>query len=101
MHAGPPQHRVFPRPSRGSAEGRGTVPRRNRDRRGMRRSAGGRGQGRSAKPTPTDRKSVVSGKSVSVRVDLGGRRIIKKKKHNKHIKHTNYKHKTKSNPPQN
>src|SRR3546814_11142024 len=30
-----------------------------------------------------DRKSVVSGKSVSVRVDLGGRRIIKKnKRHN-------------------
>src|SRR3546814_17549103 len=29
---------------------------------------------------PLDRKSVVSGKSVSVRVDLGGRRIIKKKK---------------------
>src|SRR3546814_18752654 len=28
---------------------------------------------------PADRKSVVSGKSVSVRVDLGGRRIIKKK----------------------
>src|SRR3546814_17837668 len=28
---------------------------------------------------PTDRKSVVWGKSVSVRVDLGGRRIIKKK----------------------
>src|SRR3546814_12823666 len=27
-----------------------------------------------------DRKSVVKGKSVSVRVDLGGRRIIKKKK---------------------
>src|SRR3546814_11913090 len=26
----------------------------------------------------TDRKSVVAGKSVSVRVDLGGRRIIKK-----------------------
>src|SRR3546814_10936668 len=26
-----------------------------------------------------DRKSVVSGKSVSVRVDLGGRRIIEKK----------------------
>src|SRR3546814_18656456 len=26
-----------------------------------------------------DRQSVVSGKSVSVRVDLGGRRIIKKK----------------------
>src|SRR3546814_18302475 len=33
-----------------------------------------------------DRKSVVSGKSVSVRVGLGGRRIIKKKKkeHKKH-----------------
>src|SRR3546814_14196306 len=28
-----------------------------------------------------DRKSVVSGKSVSVRLDHGGRRIIKKKKH--------------------
>src|SRR3546814_15663204 len=27
-----------------------------------------------------DRKSVVSGKSVSVRVDLGGRRIMKKKR---------------------
>src|SRR3546814_15326334 len=30
-----------------------------------------------------DRKSVVSGKSVSVRVDTGGSRIIKKKKNNK------------------
>src|SRR3546814_20883065 len=30
--------------------------------------------------TGADRKGVVSGKSVSVRVDLGGRRIIKKKK---------------------
>src|SRR3546814_16138769 len=30
-----------------------------------------------------DRKSVVEGTSVSVRVDLGGRRIIKKKIHNK------------------
>src|SRR3546814_18297203 len=29
-----------------------------------------------------DRKSVVEGKSVSVRVDLGGRRIIKNKKQN-------------------
>src|SRR3546814_6577012 len=29
---------------------------------------------------PEDRKSVVKGKSVSVRLDLGGRRIIKKKK---------------------
>src|SRR3546814_12424273 len=30
-------------------------------------------------PGSRDRKSVVSGTSVSVRVDLGGRRIIKKK----------------------
>src|SRR3546814_11113036 len=29
-----------------------------------------------------DRKSAVLGKSVSVRVDLGGRRITKKKQHN-------------------
>src|SRR3546814_18661624 len=36
-----------------------------------------------------DRKSVVSGKSVSVRVDLGGRRIIKKKN-----KQATHKHKT-------
>src|SRR3546814_11492907 len=37
-----------------------------------------------------DRKSVVQGKSVSVRVDLGGRRIIKKKKNklrNKILEH--------------
>src|SRR3546814_20361475 len=33
-----------------------------------------------------DRKSVVLGKSVSVRVDLGGRRIIKKKKSNSHMR---------------
>src|SRR3546814_13249031 len=31
-----------------------------------------------------DRKSVVSGKSVSVRVDLGGRRIIKKTNYSVH-----------------
>src|SRR3546814_18521060 len=36
-----------------------------------------------------DRKSVVSGKSVSVRVDLGGRRIIKKTKHHKHNRSEN------------
>src|SRR3546814_13252796 len=30
---------------------------------------------------PSDGKSVVSGKSVSVRVDVGGRRILKNKKH--------------------
>src|SRR3546814_12948509 len=32
--------------------------------------------------TDEDRKSVVEGKRVSVRVELGGRRIIKKKKRN-------------------
>src|SRR3546814_11353652 len=40
-------------------------------------------RGRGAEPVMLaagiDRKSVVEGKSVSVRVDLGGRRIIKKK----------------------
>src|SRR3546814_19915838 len=35
-----------------------------------------------------DRKSVVEGKSVSVRVDLGGRLIIKKKKHKKKQRHS-------------
>src|SRR3546814_14344485 len=34
----------------------------------------------SSSATIKDRKSVVEGKSVSVRVDLGGRRILKKKK---------------------
>src|SRR3546814_17684666 len=37
----------------------------------------------SAGPAPADRKSVVWGKSVEVRVDLGGRRLIKKKKKTK------------------
>src|SRR3546814_12639392 len=37
--------------------------------------------GRERRPaTVRDRKSVVAGQSVSVRVDLGGHRIIKKKK---------------------
>src|SRR3546814_20034820 len=36
--------------------------------------------GRAVGDAAGDRKSVVSGKSGSVRVDLGGRRIIKKKK---------------------
>src|SRR3546814_11682527 len=37
----------------------------------------------------SDRKSVVAGKSVSVRVDIGGRRIIKKKKKDKDEELTN------------
>src|SRR3546814_14183747 len=40
------------------------------------------------KPFCGDRKSVVSGKSVSVRVDLGGRRIIKKKTQHQLSKNT-------------
>src|SRR3546814_18211657 len=36
-----------------------------------------------------DRKSVVSGKSVSVRVDLGGRRILKKKNNTSYISNDN------------
>src|SRR3546814_16450862 len=35
-----------------------------------------------------DRKSVVEGKSVDIRVDLGGRRIIKKKKQKKYKKNS-------------
>src|SRR3546814_17661094 len=34
---------------------------------------------RVTKAVPSDRKSVVAGTSVSVRVDLGGRRTLKKK----------------------
>src|SRR3546814_20819114 len=39
----------------------------------------GRGDRSALRRTSEDRKSVVLGKSGSVRVDLGGRRIIKKK----------------------
>src|SRR3546814_12462816 len=52
------------------------LPRRNRRRTRSRGSGRGR---RVAYRCGGDRKSVVSGKSVSVSVDLGGRRIIKKK----------------------
>src|SRR3546814_11622940 len=38
--------------------------------------------------TNGDRKSVVSGKSVSVRVDLGGRSISKKKKETEYRNHS-------------
>src|SRR3546814_12387701 len=42
---------------------------------------GGRfGENDVVSPQPWDRKSVVSGKRWSVRVDLGGRRMLKKKK---------------------
>src|SRR3546814_14957882 len=39
---------------------------------------------------PADRKSVGSGKSVSVRVGLGGRRIIKKKRSKTDTMHTKH-----------
>src|SRR3546814_20126557 len=39
----------------------------------------GRQRGEHEQAPAVDRKSVVEGKSVSVRVDLGGRRVLKKK----------------------
>src|SRR3546814_14592969 len=39
--------------------------------------AGDVGAGMMPRPAPGDRQSAVSGKSVSVRVDIGGRRLIK------------------------
>src|SRR3546814_14425843 len=67
--------------SRASSAPRGRVPRRAplRRRRPCFASLRRRGR-RGCRPRRRDRKSVVSGKSVSVRVDLGGRRIIKKNK---------------------
>src|SRR3546814_12043397 len=56
------------------------------DRRARGTGEAGRKPGTPAHPAEArpgraaDRKSVVEGKSVSVRVDLGGRRILKKKK---------------------
>src|SRR3546814_13023201 len=52
-------------------------------RRPPQRGCGRRVGSLSRRQKPLDRKSVVSGKSVSVRVDLGGRRNIKKKKQDK------------------
>src|SRR3546814_11488930 len=43
-------------------------------------------------PHPVDRKSVVSGKIVPVRVDLGGRRISQKKQRETHKQTDNNKH---------
>src|SRR3546814_15419845 len=41
-------------------------------------------------PARQDRTSVVEGKRVSVRVDLGGRRIVEKKKHKQKQKNEKY-----------
>src|SRR3546814_15183916 len=65
----------------GGAEGiarLGTTVRRRRARLPARRLLRRPGHDRGHAADGADRKSVVSGKSVSVRVDLGGRRIIKK-----------------------
>src|SRR3546814_17190735 len=50
----------------------------SRDRKGS-RDAADRTGGIGRPDSEIDRKNVVEGKSVSVRVDLGGRRLIKKK----------------------
>src|SRR3546814_17169918 len=52
----------------------------------------GRGSGHGG-----DRQSVVEGKSVSVRVDLGGRRIFKKKRKKRHHRNTRENRETKPN----
>src|SRR3546814_13528301 len=74
-----------PRPCRGSIDHERSWPGAGRTRR--RRSAWRRSSpscrqfnAETKGCLTADRKSVVEGKSVSVRVDLGGRRIIKKKK---------------------
>src|SRR3546814_19850387 len=67
--------------------GCGTASRRAASNIGSRSARADRRARRAPSPRP-DRKSVVEGKSVSVRVDLGGRRIIKKK--NKALHNINY-----------
>src|SRR3546814_2789571 len=63
-----------------AAQGSGKAARRVRPRHLARRAPhDDRRGGAGARHYFGDRKSVVEGKSVSVRVDLGGRRIIKKK----------------------
>src|SRR3546814_15769642 len=67
----PCAHRPRPRPRNGGAA--------SPHRQGSRASKAGRSDRVAFGTGYSDRKSVVSGKSVSVRVDLGGRRSIKKK----------------------
>src|SRR3546814_18491129 len=57
------------------------------------RGVAAEGRGREVRFPRRDRKSVVQGKSVSVRVALGGRRIIKKKKIYAEKSKANEKHK--------
>src|SRR3546814_13411209 len=64
-------------PERSSPEARpSNTPTPRKKNQGVKRNAG-------APRTARDRKSVVQGKRVSVRVDRGGRRIIKKKQQSK------------------
>src|SRR3546814_12912778 len=63
------------RPAAAAVRDAGRRRQRHRAAGGQRRRTGG-----ALAPALGDRKSVVEGKSVAVRVDLGGRRIIKKKK---------------------
>src|SRR3546814_12751003 len=74
------------------------LPRRRRQRTTTKNAPASRGvgdhrTGRQGRPASVlfllDRKSVVYGKSVSVRVDLGGRRIIKNKQYITHLQNTN------------
>src|SRR3546814_20797817 len=70
---------VYPRPARAVGLDRHQDPRRP-----PRPAAGARDpESRRRRRAPPDRKSVVWGKRVSVRVVLGGRRITKKTKHRK------------------
>src|SRR3546814_12879461 len=76
----PRPHRNADRRDRGQhGKGRDRAPARAcRNARGNRQAA--RRQGRPCRAEKQERKSVVKGKSVSVRLDLGGSRTIKKKK---------------------
>src|SRR3546814_15093307 len=82
----PPHAAIGERTKRQLCADKGEASGRNRKQRpaprpiaGKPQSEGGHGPS-DRRARQTDRKSVVSGKSVSVRVDLGGRRIHKQKK---------------------
>src|SRR3546814_12413575 len=79
-----------------ACRGTGGAPLRSRRGSGAARGAGGGGtRDRVGLEIGTDRKSGVEGKRVSGRVGLGGRRIIKKKKHRDYTRLTNSNTKTK------
>src|SRR3546814_11728690 len=83
---GPDPDLVRPRRSgRGAHLGQGASRCRRADRRGGAAADGSRAAGRGAERL--DRTSVVLGKSVSVRVALGGRRIIQTQKYITEVVH--------------